>query len=76
MTTITEIRCPLGPRRLFAKLRQEGKRPTYTEDRTLVEFACVDCRKAYENDTGERPRQVLHRYNILGEYAGSTVIWG
>ena len=37
-----DLRCPVGPRRLLAILRQEGKKPVYLEDNT-VEFACSDC---------------------------------
>lgn len=60
-----EVRCPVGPQRLFAKLRLEGQRPHVTED-NLMEFACTDCRKTMA-ERGIRVKRVLHRYNFMGE---------
>jgi hypothetical protein len=64
-----EIRCPVGPRRLFSKLRLAGERPVYTED-NLIEFACGDCRKALHDPSVTR---VLHRFDFLGELVTTEV---
>ena len=60
-----DLRCPVGPRRLLAILRQEGKRPTYLEDNT-VEFACSDCARAARR-AGRDVLRVLHRFNFAGQ---------
>lgn len=60
-----EVRCPVGPRRLFSKLRLTGQVPTFTED-NLIEFACTDCRKELQS-RGVKTSLVLHRYNFVGE---------
>jgi len=60
-----DLRCPVGPRRLLAILRQEGKKPVYLEDNT-VEFACSDCARAARRE-GRDVLRVLHRYNFIGE---------
>lgn len=62
---VIEVRCPVGPRRLFAKLRSVGEEPHYTPD-NLIEFACADCRKSLA-ERGKPAKRVLHRYNFLGE---------
>ncbi len=60
-----ELRCPVGPRRLFSKLRLAGQEPTFTVD-NLIEFACTDCRKELRS-RGVEASFVLHRYNFVGE---------
>lgn len=61
---IIEVRCPVGPRRLFAKLRSIGEEPHYTPD-NLIEFACQDCRKALATQ-GTPAKRVLHRFDFFG----------
>ena len=73
MTTSVEVRCPVGPRRLFLKLQLEGV-PTPVVDGNLIELACADCRKALEREEGTRVKQVLHYYNIAGEWISTTVV--
>lgn len=71
-TEIVEIRCPVGPQRLFAKFRLEGGvSPHVTED-NLVEFACDDCKRG-RRQKGETVFRVLHRYNFFGELIESVV---
>jgi len=60
-----DLRCPVGPRRLLAILRQEGRRPVYLDDNT-VEFACSDCARAARR-SGRDVLRVLHRFNFAGE---------
>ena len=67
MTTRSiEIRCPLGPQRLFMKLKLSGQSPTVTSDNRL-EFACSDCKRALRRDGIEVDR-VLHQYDFLGNF--------
>lgn len=64
MGEVTEIRCPVGFRKLF--LRLQGQPINYVEG-VLMELACSDCaREARKEDSSVR--RVLHRYNILGEH--------
>lgn len=60
-----ELRCPVGPSRLLAILRQNGQKPTYLEDNT-VEFACSDCARDLRKQ-GYDIARVLHRFNFAGE---------
>lgn len=66
-----EIRCPLGPRRLFSKLLQEGERPKHV-DGNLLEFSCDDCKKTLRKQ-GVTVFRVLHRYNLVGELISSLI---
>lgn len=50
---------------MFAKLRLEGKKPTFVEG-NLIEFSCDNCRASMRR-MGTPVRLVLHRYDILGE---------
>lgn len=64
MSDVTEIRCPVGFRKLF--LRLQGQPITYVEG-VLMELACSDCaREARRQDRSVK--RVLHRYNILGQH--------
>lgn len=60
----TELRCPVGPRRLLAIYRSAGRRPTYTDGQ--IEFACTDCARSLRR-SGQDVARVLHRFNVLGE---------
>ena len=59
-----QIRCPVGPKRLLAILRQNGEQPRYLDDNT-VEFACSDCARDLRKQ-GYDISRVLHRFNFLG----------
>ena len=72
---MTEVRCPAGPQRLFAKLKRDGGKPVI-KDGNLIEFACRDCRTNTHKMSGLRPAQVLHRYNLAGELVETEVVWG
>jgi hypothetical protein len=62
---LIEIRCPVGPRRLFTKLKIDGVKPKYVEG-NLIEFSCPECRKDLKAE-GKQVKHVFHRYNFLGE---------
>lgn len=67
-----ELRCPTGPRKLFAKLRLQGMQPAVTTD-NLVELACQDCRRRLRSE-GNDVALVLHRYNIIGELIETVAV--
>jgi hypothetical protein len=67
-----ELRCPTGPRKLFAKLRLAGLQPSVTTD-NLIEMACQDCRRRFRTE-GRDVQLVLHRYNIIGDLIETVVV--
>jgi hypothetical protein len=64
--TVTEVRCPVGPRRLFMRMKQAGERPAYIHPENWVEFSCYDCRRELRQ-RGKDVKRVLHRYDLSGE---------
>lgn len=66
-----DLRCPVGPGRLYAKVLVEGEHPSIVEG-NLVELACYDCKKALR-DQGKKVSRVLHRFNLAGELVESIV---
>lgn len=76
-TAAVEIRCPVGPRRLFARMIQRGERPRYIHEPggpdNLIEFSCYDCRHARQR-RGERLSLVLHRYDLAGTLIETVVV--
>lgn len=79
MTTVAapdeevELRCPIGPRRLFGLMRLHGERPSYLHPDNLIEFSCYDCRRDMER-RGRSVRRVLHRYDLAGTFVETLVI--
>jgi hypothetical protein len=67
-----EIRCPVGPRRLFAKFRMEEGTPHITSD-NLFEVSCPDCTKLCRKKQDNVGR-VLHRFNFFGQLVESEVV--
>lgn len=67
-----EIRCPVGPQRLFMKLVATGEQIHVTSD-NLMEFSCADCRKSLRT-RGQQVALVLHRYNLLGEHVEDEIV--
>lgn len=70
MTTV-ELRCPDGPRKLFAKLKVGEESGRYLPDNTL-EISCWDCAKRISQERQHRVR-VLHRFNFIGELVKTVV---
>jgi hypothetical protein len=68
-----ELRCPLGARRLFARMIQRGERPVYVHPDNLIEFSCYDCRHRMEQ-SGRRVQRVLHRYAVDGVLIETLVV--
>lgn len=72
-TRIVDIRCPIGPQKLFLKLRLEGNLPQVNQDLNVMELACFDCKRALRKE-GQLVEHVLHRYNIVGELIETVVV--
>ena len=71
MSETVEVRCPVGPRRLFTKLRLGQESGRYIHPANLIEFSCQDCARRLSRERGVRLR-VLHRYDFAGELVEST----
>lgn len=67
-----ELRCPVGPRKLFAKLRLSGEKPLITSG-NLIELSCQDCRRRLRSQNRE-VKLVLHRFDISGLLVETVVV--
>lgn len=69
--TAVELRCPVGAKRLLAKVVSDGNKPQINSD-NLLELACKDCaRNARQFDASVV--RILHRFNVIGELVESVV---
>ncbi len=64
MNTV-EVRCPVGPQKLFTKLKLGEEFGKYLPN-NLIEFTCGDCARTLSRQQGGRYR-VYHQFNFLGE---------
>lgn len=64
MSTV-EVRCPVGPKKLFTKLKLGEEFAKYLPN-NIIEFTCQDCAKRIGRERGNRVR-VYHRFNFVGE---------
>jgi hypothetical protein len=67
-----ELRCPVGPRKLFAKLRLAGVDVPVTDD-NLIEMACQDCRRRLRQESRD-VQLVLHRFDIVGSLIETVIV--
>lgn len=72
MSAEVEVRCPNDARRLFAKLRQEGKAPVIAPG-NLMEFSCRECKQAMIR-SGRPTERVLHRYDLTGQLVETVTV--
>jgi hypothetical protein len=72
MPSVVEIRCPVGPQKLFTKLRLGEESARYMRPANLIEFTCRDCARSTSRELGT-PMQVFHRYNFLGELVETAI---
>lgn len=72
MTTVVELRCPTGPKRLLSKLRLTGEQPRIIPGENLVELSCDDCKRSLRR-TNPNVVRVLHRYDLAGALVESVV---
>lgn len=70
MNTV-EVRCPVGPRKLFTKLKLGEEFATRLPG-NLIEFTCSDCAKRIGRDRQQRVR-VFHSFNFVGELISTRV---
>lgn len=71
MTTV-EVRCPVGPRKLFTKLKLGEEFASYLPN-NLIEFTCSDCAKQIGRERQTRVR-VFHCFNFIGELVSTRVV--
>jgi hypothetical protein len=66
-SSVVDVRCPVGPKRLFTKLLLGEISASYVQPANLIEFACADCARVL-NRSDDLPKvSVKHRYNFIGE---------
>lgn len=70
MNTV-EVRCPVGPRKLFTKLKLGEESGRYLSN-NLIEFTCGDCARRIGREHRQRVR-VYHRFNFIGELIQTVV---
>jgi hypothetical protein len=68
---LIELRCPVGPRKLLAKIRRAGE-PIRVTDGNLMELACRDCSTTARRAGHPPNTRVIHRFNLLGELVESV----
>lgn len=61
-----EVRCPVGPQKLFTKLKLGQEFAKHLVESNLIEFTCHDCSKFMSRELG-RAVQTYHRFNFVGE---------
>ncbi len=71
MTTVVELRCPTGPRRLLSKLMLRGE-PVRVVSGNLVELSCDDCKRMLRR-TDPSVVRVLHRFDMAGALVESVI---
>lgn len=71
---VTELRCPAGPRRLFAKMVSSGEPPPVNADLNLIEMACGDCARVERKEDPEVFR-ILHRFDLAGTLVESVIVY-
>lgn len=70
MNTV-EVRCPVGPRKLFTKLKLGEEFAKYLPN-NQIEFTCSDCARRLTGARGNKVR-VYHRFNFVGELLETVV---
>lgn len=73
-STYVDLRCPIGPKRLLGKLRQQGEQARINSD-NMLELACRDCKDELAKKTGNKPTLVVHRFNIIGDLVESEAFY-
>jgi hypothetical protein len=66
-----EVRCPVGPKKLFTKLKLGEEFATILAS-NLIEFSCSDCAKRIGKEQNTRVR-VFHSFNFIGELISTRV---
>lgn len=69
---IVEVRCPVGPQKLFTKLKLGEEFAQHIDEGNLIEFTCSDCSRRIGREQQRRVR-VFHRFNFIGELVSTLV---
>lgn len=72
MAEMVDLRCPITPIKLFAKVKAADEDVLVLPD-NVIEVACASCRKTLR-EQGRDVTYVLHRYNLLGECIETEVV--
>lgn len=72
MVNVIEVRCPVGPQRLFTKLKLGEEFGSYVQPDNLIEFTCSDCARRIGRERGISCR-VYHRFDFVGELVNTSV---
>jgi hypothetical protein len=67
-----EVRCPVGPRKLFTKLKLGEEFARRVEPGNLIEFTCSDCARRIGREQ-QRPVRVYHRFDFIGELINTVI---
>lgn len=71
MTSTVEIRCPVGPRKLFIRLKLGEEFATITPG-NCMEITCWDCAKRVGRERQKRVR-VFHSFDFAGDLISTRV---
>lgn len=66
MSEVIEVRCPVGPQRLFTKLKLGEETARKVDPGNLIEFSCSDCSRVLSK-AREEPLRVFHQFNFVGD---------
>lgn len=73
MPETVEVRCPVGPQKLFAKLKLGEEFARRVEPGNLMEFTCSDCTRRMRRELENPLLRVFHQFNFLGELVRTRV---
>ena len=68
-----ELRCPVGARKLFAKLLLSDPPPVVTSS-NLLEMSCQDCRRKMHREGDSEVSHVLHRFDVIGRLIETVIV--
>lgn len=71
MNTV-EVRCPVGPKKLFTKLKLGEEFATHVAEGNLIEFTCSDCARKARRE-GSNFYRIYHSFNFIGELVSTRV---
>ncbi len=70
--SVIEVRCPVGPKKLFTKLKLGEEFARRVEPGNLIEFTCSDCARRIAREL-QRPVRVYHRFDFVGDLVNTVV---
>lgn len=68
-----EVRCPVGPQKLFTKLKLGEEFSRHVPEGNLIEFTCRDCSRRISRERGDSV-QAYHQFNFVGDLIKTVVI--